>query len=107
MKAQNMMITVGRRGKIQDAFWGAGEGNAVQKDTVTGCILEMMELSEAEILQGCRLGRLSVYQEVRRRYGFGEQEDEFVWPPAKFEVTAGYTGENVQYVIGDVGARSK
>lgn len=38
---------------------------------------------------------------------FGEQTGEFVSPPAKFEVTAGYTGENVQYIIGDIGARSK
>lgn len=64
-----MMVIVGRRGKIQDAFRGIGEGNGVQKDTVTGCILEMMELSE--ILQGCRLGRLSVYQ--------GSQEEIRVW----------------------------
>lgn len=38
---------------------------------------------------------------------FGEQSGEFVSPPAKFEVTAGYTGENVQYIIGDIGARPR
>ena len=54
-------------------------------------------MSESEILQGCRLGRLRVYvREVRRRYNFGGQNDEFVSPPAKFDVTAGYTGENAQ-----------
>lgn len=45
-----MLVTVGRRGKIQDPFrrWGGVE---IQQDAVvTGCILEMMEMSKAEIL---------------------------------------------------------
>lgn len=64
-------------------------------------------MSESEILQGCRLGRLRVYvREVRRRYNFGGQNDEFVSPPAKFEVTAGYTGENARRLL-EIGASSK
>lgn len=46
-------------------------------------------------------------REVRGSYGFGAPSDEFVFPSAELKVTAGYTAENAQSVIGDAGAMSK
>lgn len=104
------------KGRARDPGWRTRAGGCLECDSysgeereatrhptgrtrynaVTRYSQEMMEISNSETLQCCRLSR-----DVRRRQGSEGHDDEFVSPPTKCKVTARYAAGNPQEVIGD------